>query len=116
MEVIGRPAYTNQQYQTWLSEMEPFLKLGNTLYYAICKAGLEKHKKAIYGKRNKNDWFREKITGFQAEPGEVANSLIVGIVYRINEKSKRGIELPRQELRFLMRFAVSHRSCRPFFA
>ncbi len=115
MEVVGRPAYTNQQYQTWLSEMEPFIKLGNTLYYSMCRVGLEKHKKAIYDKKNKNDWFREKIVASQREPGEIANSLIVGVVYQISERFRRGVPLSRQELRFLMRFAVGHRSCQPFF-
>ena len=31
----GRPAYDEAQYKSWLDEIAPYLKLGNSLNYAI---------------------------------------------------------------------------------
>lgn len=61
MKDIGRPEYTEEQYQGWLDEMEPFLKGGYSLHCSIEKAGLIKHKTTIYEKSKLKDWFSEKI-------------------------------------------------------
>ncbi len=55
--LTGRPTFNDSQYQIWLYEMTPFLKIGLTLNKAIEKAGLEKHKDSIYRKWRLNDWF-----------------------------------------------------------
>lgn len=72
MNITGRPEYTDGQYQRWLDEMEPFLKMGYSLYYAIDKAVLIRHKTIIYEKSRLKDWFSEKIEHFQNYPGEIA--------------------------------------------
>lgn len=56
-----RPEYTDEQYRVWLDEMTPFLKVGYSLYYAMDKALLLRHKDSIYRKFKLNDWFCEKI-------------------------------------------------------
>lgn len=111
----GRPEYTDEQYQRWLNEMEPFLKAGYSLYFAIDKTGLIKHKTTIYEKCRLKDWFSEKIGHFQSYPGEIANEAIVRLVYKINEKIKQEKNIKRGDFRILKFFCTHHRSCKPFF-
>jgi len=56
----GRPEYTEDQYRAWLGEMTPFLKLGCSLYWAMDRACLLRHKDSIYRKFRLNDWFCEE--------------------------------------------------------
>lgn len=111
----GRPEYTDDQYQTWLDDMTPFLKLGNSLYYALEKAMLSKHKTVIYEKYRLKDWFSEKIDAFQRYPGEIVNSIFVRLVLMANDKVKQGLPLSDEEWRNLRFFAEKHRSSQPFF-
>lgn len=48
MTDIGRPEYTDEQYENWLDDMRPFLKMGCSLYYAMDKAMLLRKKDTIY--------------------------------------------------------------------
>lgn len=116
MDTIGRPEYTNDQYRVWLDEMAPFLKLGNSLYYAIERAMLSGHKTVIYEKYKLHDWFSEKIDAFQRYPGEIINSIFVRLVHVADEKIKQGTSLTDEEWRNLRFFAEKHRSCHPFFS
>lgn len=111
----GRPEYTEEQYQVWLDELSPFLKLGNSLYYSIEKANLIRHKDTIYRKLRLNDWFCEKIEAFQRYPGEVTNSIFTRLILIVDEKVKRGSPIDDEEWRNLRFFAEKHRSCQPFF-
>ncbi|OGG24120.1 hypothetical protein A3A79_02905 [Candidatus Gottesmanbacteria bacterium RIFCSPLOWO2_01_FULL_43_11b] len=115
MTDIGRPEYPDEQYQIWLTEMAPFLKIGNSLYFAIEKALLIKHKSAIYEKYRLKDWFSEKIDAFQRYPGEVVNSIFYRLILSIDEKVKIGQPVTDEEWRNLRFFAEKHRSCQPFF-
>ncbi|OGE72135.1 hypothetical protein A3H40_02085 [Candidatus Daviesbacteria bacterium RIFCSPLOWO2_02_FULL_38_15] len=111
----GRPEYTDEQYQIWLDELVPFLKLGNTLYHAMEKAGLLQHKDSIYRKSRLKDWFCEKIEAYKRYPGEIVNSIFVRLIAIIDEKVKQGIPLSDENYRNLRWFAEKHRSCQLFF-
>lgn len=115
MAAIGRPEYKEEKYQTWLDEMKPYLELGNTLSYAIERAGLWKHKSTIYCKNALDDWFSEKIQAFQRAPGETVNGAIVNLVNEIAEKIKQGVGITKDDKYFLLAVAKTHRSAQPFF-
>ena len=111
----GRPAYTDDQYQTWLDDLKPWLKQGNTLSYAIDKAGLETHRTTLYEKYRLNDWFSDKINRMRAIPGELVNEFFVKEVERIMEKQKKEIPLTKEEIDTMKHFSEKHRSAQPFF-
>lgn len=111
----GRPEYTDDQYRAWLEDMSPFLKIGNSLYYAIEKAMIMQHKTVIYEKYRLKDWFSEKIDAYQRYPGEIINSIFVRLVLSVDEKLKQGLSPCDEEWRNLRFFAEKHRSCQPFF-
>jgi len=112
----GREPYSDEQYVKWLDDMSPFLKLGNTLYHAIERADLTKHKDTIYRKVRLNDWFCEKIEAFQRYPGEMVNSIFTRLIIQIDEKVRQGSPINDEDWRNLRFFAEKHRSCQPFFA
>ena len=111
----GRPSYEDSQYRMWLDELSPFLKLGNSLNYAVDHAGLTAHKTTIYEKYNLNDWFSEKVDLFTTTPGDIVNSIFARIIINIDEKVKQGLPITSEEFRNLRFFAEKHRSCKPFF-
>lgn len=115
MTDTGRPEYTDEQYQSWLEEMAPFLKIGCSLYYAMDKAMLLRRKDSIYRKFKLNDWFCEKIEAFQRYPGDVVNSIFTRLILMTDEKIRRGENINSEEWRNLRFFAEKHRSCQPFF-
>ena len=111
----GREPYSDEQYTKWLDDMTPFLKLGNSLNYAIEKADLPKHKDTIYRKFRLKDWFCEKIEAFQRYPGEMVNSIFSRVIVSIDEKVKQGSPITDEEWRNLRFFAEKHRTCQQFF-
>lgn len=115
MDNNGRPAYTDEQYQSWLDELSPFLKLGNSLSYAIEKAGLTNHRTTLYEKYNLGDWFSDKVDTFMRTPGEIVNSIFTRLIASIEEKAKQELPLTPEEYKNLRFFAEKHRSCQPFF-
>lgn len=115
MNINGRPEHTDEQYHTWLDEMTPFLKIGNSLYFAIEKAMLLKHKDSIYRKYRLQDWFCEKIEAYQRYPGEIVNSIFVRLVHSVDEKIHQGITVSNEDWRNLRFFAEKHRSCQHYF-
>lgn len=116
MNKNGRPRRTEFEFTNWLEQMSPFLRNGNSLYSAIEKAGLHKHKDSIYRKWRLNDWFCEKIQHFQNELGELANEVSVRMIKNIHEKVIKDIlTVSGKEMRYIRWFATHHRSCEPFF-
>lgn len=115
MENNGRPEYTDEQYLVWLDEMAPFLKMGNSLHFAIEKTLLGKHKDSIYRKYRLGNWFCEKIEAFQRYPGEILNSIFSKLVLKIDDKFKQGLPIDDEEWRNLRFLAEKHRSCQSFF-
>lgn len=111
----GKPPTTDEQFKSWLELMEPFLKNSNSLYYSMKRASIESHKKAIYGKYAKKDWFGEKIDELRREPGELVNDAIVTQVRQIQEKIKRGEHVSNEENKLMMFYAEKSRSAQPFF-
>ena len=112
---VGRPAYTEEQYEEWLKMMQPFLENSNSLYFAIKRAGLIGHKSTIFLKYKLRDWFSEKIDDLRREPGEHVNDAIVTQIRLIADKVKRGEHLSSEENKLQMFFAERSRSAQPFF-
>lgn len=104
-----------QIYQSWLQEMEPFLKCGFSLHQAIRKAGLSKYKDSIYRNYRLKGEFCEKIPCFQRCPGEIVQSIFARIIRKAYSKTIRKESLTSQEVRILCWFSTHHRSAAPFF-
>jgi len=66
----GRPPYTNEQYNKWLDDLRPFLKLGETLGEAVQDAGLSQHRTTLYEKYRLKDDFSYWIDTWRAYPGK----------------------------------------------
>lgn len=111
----GRPAYTDDDYKTWLEAMTPFLKSGNSLYYAMEKAALIQHQTTIYEKYRLGDWFSEKIDRLRANMGELVNEGFYILITQITEKIKRGETLTKEEKDTMQFVAEKHRTAQPFF-
>lgn len=116
MDTTGRPSFTDEQYQSWLDELAPFLKLGNSLNYSIERAGFTKHRTTLYEKYNLADWFSYKVDAFMRMPGEIVNSIFTRVISIIDEKVKQEQPLTSEDYKNLRFFAEKHRSCQPFFA
>lgn len=111
----GRPNHTDEQYQTWLDEMKPFLKQAASLHYAMEKAGIIQHKDSIYKKYKEGDWFSEKVDIYRAYPGELVNNVFMREIDRIVEKSKKDERLSKDELDTIKFIAEKHRTAQTFF-
>lgn len=115
MENNGRPEFTDEQYQSWLDAMRPFLENSNSLYYSLSQAGLSAHKDVIYRKYRLKDWFCEKIDQLRATPGELVNDGIVSLIRNTVDKIKRKETPPKEELDMLKFYAEKSRAAQPFF-
>ncbi len=115
MEENGRPAYADEEYQKWLDDLAPFLKMGSSLHYAMEKACLVMHKDSIYRKFRLNDWFCEKIEAYRRYPGELVNHIMVNQLFLIEQRVKNGNSVSREDWHVLRFMAEKHRTCQPFF-
>ena len=115
MPDTGRPEHTNEQYRSWLDDLSPFLKGGYSLYHAMDKALLLRHKDSIYRKYRLDDWFCEKVDAYRRYPGEIVNSIFTRFVSYVDDRQKRGEQISELEWRNLRFVAEKHRSCQPFF-
>lgn len=111
----GRPKISDEQYQKWLDQMAPFLKLASSLYWAMDKAELLNHQTAIYEKYRQNDWFTQKVDAYRRQIGEITNNATVRLLGMIDEKLKQDKPLSKDELDFMKWFAEKHRTAQPFF-
>lgn len=112
----GRPAYTDEQYQEWLHDLEPFLKKGNSIYYCCNRAGLSSQYWTILEKYKLNDWFSKKVDAYRAYPGELANDTIITALMQIDTKLKTNAgPLTKEDLDVLKLVAEKHRTAQPFF-
>jgi hypothetical protein len=112
----GRPEYSDEQYQRWLDEMRPWLRAGNTLYYAMDKADLLGHQTTIYDKYRANDWFSVKVNVYRQTMGELANNITFKLLENINMKVIEGAKsLSREDFDLLKLVAEKHRTAQPFF-
>lgn len=111
----GRPAYDDEQYLVWLTEMRPWLELGQSIYYSCNMAGISSHYDIILEKYKENTWLSRKIDALRATPGELINNTVIREVQRINTKSKQQIPLDRDEISLIKLAAEKHRSAQPFF-
>lgn len=111
----GRPAYTDDQYQAWLQELEPFLKKGNSIYYACNRAGIGSQYWTVLEKYKLGDWFSKKIDAYRAYPGELINDTLATLCMSIADKVKSGVACSKDELDMLKFMAEKHRTATPFF-
>ncbi len=117
----GRPIISDEQYAEWLNDMRDFLRRGCTLFYAIDKADLFKHKDSIYEKYKSNDpgdvWFSEKIDRLRATLGEMTNDLAFKVVERAKSRMVEDnvAQLTDNEVKIVKLVAERHRTAQPFF-
>lgn len=111
----GRPEYTEEDYQKWLDEMAPFLKLGTSLYDAMQCAGIISHKNRVYQKYKLNDWFCEKVDAYRAQPGIMINNIMTKYVINVDTKIKQGLPVSEDEMKNVRFMAEKHRTAQPFF-
>lgn len=111
----GRPKISIQQLDAWTEALEPFLKKGLSLYSAIERAGLVKHKDSIYRNLRLNQEFCEKIHYFQSYPGEIVNNIYARIIEQAHAKLVNGESITAQEIRIICHYATHHRGCEQFF-
>lgn len=111
----GKPEFTDEQYQAWLSEMRPFLEKGNSINYACERAGIESHYDVILRKYKLNDWFSQKIDKYRARPGEMINDTLTQLCYAIQDNIKKGLGPSKEEYDLLKFMAEKHRTSQPFF-
>lgn len=115
MKEVGRPAYDDNQYKSWLDEMRPFLVNGSSLHYACDKCGLESQYWTILEKYKLNDWFSKKVDAFRAKVGERINEGAVILLDKIIDKIKNGITLEPLEQKHLEFMASKHRTAQTHF-
>lgn len=115
MADTGRPEHTEEQYQKWLEDMAPFLKAGNTLYYAMEKADLVQHKDSIYVKYRLKDWFSEKIDAYRRYPAELVNNIFYKIIDKVNDRLKNDQPVAEDDMKNVRFFAEKHRTAQTFF-
>jgi hypothetical protein len=111
----GRPEFTDADYQKFLDDMAPFLKLGHMLYGAIEDAALVSHKDSIYKKYKLNDWFSEKIDAYRATPGIIVNDILTKVCMDVSDKIKQGRAITEDEMKNIRFMAEKHRTAQPFF-
>lgn len=111
----GRPEYPDEQYQKWLDDMRVFLQQGNSLWYAIERAGLEKHKTTIYEKYKLNDWFSEKINTYRQYTAELVNDIFATISQKVSDKVRKGESVSEDEMKNVRFYAEKHRTSQKFF-
>jgi hypothetical protein len=115
LNTTGKPSHTEEEYQSWLDEMASYLKQGNTLIYAILKAGLTQHEPAIREKYRLGDWFSRRVDNLQAAIGELLNNIFANELQDIAEAQKQGRALTELQWKNLRFMAERHRSARVFF-
>lgn len=111
----GRPELTEAEYQKFLDDMAPFLKLGHTLNSAVDDAALVQHKGAIYNKYRLGDWFMQKIDAYRATPGILANDIMTKTLMDINERIKQGRPVSEDDYKNVRFMAEKHRTAQPYF-
>lgn len=111
----GRPQITEEQYKKWLEDMSPFLKNGNSLWYAMEKADLLKHNFVIYEKYRSGDWFSQKVDAYRAYPAELNVRSIVNLINVISAKVLTEKPLTREEYDLMKFFAEKYRGSQSFF-
>lgn len=115
MADIGRPEYTEADYQRWLDEMAPFLKLGHALNAAIDEAALSKHKTTVYEKYRLGDWFSQKVDIYRATPGILANDILTKTLIMVNDRIKQGLPVSEDDMKNVRFMAEKHRTAQPYF-
>jgi hypothetical protein len=111
----GKPEFTDEQYQAWLSELRPYLEKGNTIYYACEKAGIGSHYDVILRKYKLNDWLSQKVDIYRSRPGELVNDTIATLCYQVMDNIKKSLAVTKDDLDLLKFMAEKHRTSQPFF-
>lgn len=114
----GRPEYSEEQFQSWLEEMRPWLRAGQSLYYSMDKAGLQNHQATIYNKYALKDWFSIKVDALRGTVGELVNAVGFKIIEAAHTRiieTEGKTTLSNEEVRIWQTMAEKHRTAQPFF-
>lgn len=111
----GNQSFTDIEYRKFLTDMEPFLKMGETLHHAIIDAELIQHRSAIYDKYALKDYFAETVDIWRSYPGKLANNILVSNLIEINQRKKQGIQPTKDEMDDVKFIADKHRSAQEYF-
>lgn len=111
----GAPVVSEEQYQKWLDEMAPFLKLGETLSSSIEDAGLFQHRASLYKKYRLKDWFADKVDAFRATPGKLAHNVLANMVKDAQEAQKQGRPVSEDTMKNVRFYAEKARVSQPYF-
>lgn len=111
----GRPAYTEADYQKWLDDMAPFLRLGHALNSAIDEAGLTAQRATVYEKYKLGDWFSYKVDAYRATPGILANDILTKVLMDISDRIKQGRPVSEDDMKNVRFMAEKHRTAQPYF-
>lgn len=106
---------TEEEFQKYLEDLAPFLKLGETLYAALDDAGMLNHQTVIYEKYRLKDWFAQKVDAYRAYPGKLANNVLVKIVMDVSEAIKQDRSVSENQMKNVRFFAEKSRSAQPYF-
>lgn len=114
----GRPSIADEQFWAWLDDMRPYLRQGQSLWFAMDKCGLIVHKDAIYEKYRSDVEFSEKIDKLQATVVELNNAVIFKTIQSVHDRiiemdGKAPID--PQEAKIISLVAEKHRSSQPFY-
>lgn len=111
----GNQPYADEQFWRWLDMIRPWLKLGNSIYYACSKAGIDSHYDVILNRYKAGGIFARKIDALRAGPGELVNETLVALVEKISDRVKTNGMVTREEFDVLKLMAEKHRTSQPFF-
>jgi hypothetical protein len=109
------PAFSDEQFQSWLEDMRVFLQQGATIWYACDKAGITPHYWSILKKYKSNDWFSQKIDTYRSYPGELVNNALVMLAQKAADRIKQDLPITKEELEVLKLMAEKHRTSQTFF-
>lgn len=111
-ETRGRPSLTKEDKDEILTEIIPYLRLGNSLNSAIQSAGLSSKKSQIYELAANDDYFMEKIEQAKAFLKKCVNGVFGKRVIAISAKFDTTGKLEYYDENFLKWFAINNKTLR----
>ena len=103
--MAGRPQKTEEEKQTMLLKLEPYLKSGLSVRKALLQSQISNT--TFYAIMDRDAQFREQINIFRQFIPIMLNSSIVTYLQAIIKKQNDKVELTKDDLNFLKWFALN---------